>query len=169
MAPGEQAKSLRTWATMYDNPIVLQVKINVQKVLEIDLERAVQSVYGTSTGEIAFSTEGEFIANLAGVADKYRSELKRMDALVERAYHEKPDAAGQRPSERIITEETGEASYMDVNPRSYVLAKVLQDAGFDAMHIITHQFSASTGGAQYVVFDPKKIRVIGKFGIGGKV
>ncbi len=168
MVPGEQAKAIKAWATMYDNPVVLQIRVNVQKVLDVDLERAVESVYTTSAGEQHFETESEYIANLAGQLDPYRRTLKRLDALVDSAYREKPDAAGKRPSERIITEETGVESFMDVSPRAYTLAKVLQEAGYDAMHIVTRQFDVHSGGAQYVVFDPKKVRVIGKFGVGGK-
>jgi tRNA nucleotidyltransferase/poly(A) polymerase len=160
--PSEQMRALKTWAVLYDNPVALKLKIDVRKVLDVDTERAIQSVYQTSAGEEAFSNESEYIANLAGAVEEYRAEVQRLDHLVQRALSEKPDEEGIKPTERIIIEETGVESILDVDPRAHVLAKVLKARGYDALHIRSPEFKIGTGGAQYVVLNPKSIRIFGK-------
>jgi hypothetical protein len=160
--PSEQMKALKTWAVLYDNPVALKLKIDVRKVLNVDTERAIQSVYQTSAGEEQFSNEAEYIANLAGAVKEYRQGVQRLDHLVQRAFQEKPNSEGIKPTERIIIEETGVESILDVDPRAHVLAQVLKAKGYDALHVRSPEFKITTGGAQYVVLNPKSIRVFGK-------
>jgi hypothetical protein len=150
-------QALAFYARYFADPVALELRVRVRRVLHVDLSNVVDD---PTAHERVVAMVPDGLRRYQQRRDQIKARNLAIQLELERRH---PPVRGKRldPEEIVRREAFLRREGFAPFPAAEALVVVLRQAGYDALALIDEPFRASVGGSQVVVFDPRRVVVIG--------